>query len=139
MVEFAFVGVVFIILVTGLITFGLLLSFKQNLTQAAAEGARAGAVAQSGNAVSAADTATNNAVDSFGQQCDSGALSCDPVPHDCDQEPDSGISDTAGVPQCITVEVSYDYSANPLFPVFPILGNAYPDTISASSTAEMNP
>ena len=48
MVEFAFVGLLFVLFLTGIISFGLILSFKQNLTQAAAEGARAGATAPTG-------------------------------------------------------------------------------------------
>lgn len=133
MIEFAFVGVLLILLLTGIITFGLLLSFKQNLTQAAAEGARAGAVAQSGNSVTAAQTATAAAVDSFDQACSPGGpLTCTPTTAPCDALVPSG-------PQCITVEVTYDYDADPIFPEFPILSGLYPDSISASSTAEVNP
>lgn len=42
MVEFAFVGVLLVVLLFGIINMGVLLSFKQNLTQAASESARAG-------------------------------------------------------------------------------------------------
>src|SRR5690606_10438584 len=41
MVEFAFVGVLLVVLLFGIINMGVLLSFKQNLTQSASESARA--------------------------------------------------------------------------------------------------
>lgn len=130
MVEFAFVGLLFVLLLTGLITFGLILSFKQNLTQAAAEGARAGAVATSSPAT-AAQTATDAAVDAYDEQCGSGALTCTFDVDDCD-----GV---AGGPECITVTLEYDYAADPLIPPFPILSGMYPDVIRSASTAEVNP
>ena len=43
--EFAIVGVLLLTLVFGIITFGGMLSFRQDVTRAAAEGARGGAVA----------------------------------------------------------------------------------------------
>lgn len=131
MVEFALVGLLFVLLLTGLITFGLILSFKQNLTQAAAEGARAGAVAASGTAQTAAENATNSAVDEFDQECNMGALTCviDP-PAPCVGDP---------VKDCITVRLEYDYDADPIIPPFPILSGLYPSTIAAGSTAEVNP
>jgi len=46
MVEFAFVGVLLVVLLFGIINMGVLLSFKQNLTQAASESARAGIAVQ---------------------------------------------------------------------------------------------
>lgn len=130
MVEFAFVGLLFVLLLTGLITFGLILSFKQNLTQAAAEGARAGAVATL-NPESAARTAADAAVDAYDEECDQGALTCTITVADCDG--------AAGGPDCITVELAYDYAADPLIPRFPILSGMYPDTIRSASTAEVNP
>lgn len=130
MVEFAFVGLLFVLLLTGLITFGLILSFKQNLTQAAAEGARAGAVAAA-NPAGAAQTATDAAVDAYDEQCGMGALTCNFTVADCDGN--------AGGPECITVELEYDYDADPLIPPFPILSGMYPNTIRSASTAEVNP
>ena len=44
MVEFAFVGVLLVVLLFGIINMGVLLSFKQNLTQAASESARSGSL-----------------------------------------------------------------------------------------------
>lgn len=140
MVEFAFVGVLLVLLLTGLISFGLILSFKQNLTQAAAEGARAGAVAPAGQSAAHATTATENAVASFDRDCTnpSDGLTCvPPLLTDCGETVDDGNDDPA-VPNCITVRLEYDYDNNPLLPKFPILANLYPKTMSASSTAQVN-
>ena len=49
MVEFAFIMVLLLTIVFGIINFGLILSFKQDVTRAAAEGARAAAVAFPGS------------------------------------------------------------------------------------------
>ncbi|HSP28344.1 MAG TPA: TadE/TadG family type IV pilus assembly protein [Ilumatobacteraceae bacterium] len=140
MVEFAFVGVLLVLLLTGLISFGLILSFKQNLTQAAAEGARAGAVAPAGESAAHATAATENAVASFDRDCvdASDGLTCvPPLVTDCGETIDDGNDDPA-VPNCITVRLEYDYDNNPLLPKFPILANMYPKTMSASSTAQVN-
>lgn len=137
MVEFAFVGVLLVLLLTGLISFGLILSFKQNLTQATAEGARAGAVAPTGDAATRAQTATQQAVDSFDKQCGVDGLTCSFVEEDCGEDPADGTDDPA-VENCITVALTYNYDDFPLLPKFPILAAMYPDTMSASSTAEVN-
>lgn len=65
MVEFAFVGVLLVVLLFGIINMGVLLSFKQNLTQAASESARAGiAVALD----TTNDTPANTAVEPFSDE-----------------------------------------------------------------------
>ncbi len=138
MVEFAFVGVLLVLLLTGLISFGLILSFKQNLTQAAAEGARAGATALSADVLTEAESATAQAVASFDQTCNVDGLTCTWQVGDCGEPLPDAVDDPA-VDDCITVEVTYDYDAFPLLPEFPILAAMYPDTLSASSTAETNP
>ncbi len=141
MVEFAFVGLIFVLFLTGIISFGLILSFKQNMTQAAAEGARAGAVAPAGTSVVKATTATEQSVDSFSKSCqdmpNNDGLTCVPTLHDCGFDPAIGSVDPA-VPDCMTVVLTYDYDANPLIPKFPILAALYPKQISSSSTAEVN-
>src|SRR5690349_23552436 len=66
LVEMAFVIVPLCMLLFGIIVYGYLMSFRQNMTQAAAEGARAGAVASSGQASTKANEATNDALQSSG-------------------------------------------------------------------------
>src|SRR3954465_14655755 len=91
LVEFAFVSILLSMLVFGIITFGLLLSFKQDLTRAAAEGARAAAVAFPGSTASTqATSATQEAVQSFHKICGSGGMTCAIALHDCsDPVPDT--------------------------------------------------
>src|SRR5688500_6301269 len=79
LVEFALMAVLLFTLIFGIISFGLLLSFKQDMTRAAAEGARAGAVAvavppqtRAQAAQAAAETATREAVEEFGGSFDNG-------------------------------------------------------------------
>jgi len=120
-VEFAIASVVLLMLLFGIITYGYVMSFKQDLTQAAAEGARAGAV---GSNVTDAITRSTNA---FKQQCSvTGPLTCTTTTAAC------------GSHSCITVAVSYDWKNHPLLPRFPGLGILVPDNLTATSVAEVN-
>jgi hypothetical protein len=150
MVEFAFVSVLLVLLVLGVVNFGLILSFKQDVTRAASEGARVGAVEQPpavGPVVATDDRrhkatvdGTEDAVDSFGQECGVDGMECEVTVHDCSAVPvpgdvtywDNGIDD------CVTVELTYLYDEFPLLARPPLLGSALPDTISAKSVARLN-
>lgn len=152
MIEFAFVGVLLVVFALGIINFGLILSFKQDLTRAAAEGARVGAVAQPPTitpATAAADprhsatvAATEDAVDSFGKTCVGNAdgLTCDVIIHDCAQPPIAGSTAywNNGDDDCVTVELIYDYNAAPLLAQPPILAGALPDELKSKSVARLN-
>jgi Flp pilus assembly protein TadG len=127
LVEFAIASVVLLVLLFGIISYGYVLSFKQGLTQAAAEGARAGAV---GGDVAAAVT---RSVGAFDRTCNTGGLTCKsdtaawpPVPYAC------------GTRSCITVEVSYDWKNYPLLPRFPGLGLLLPDTLKSKSVTQVS-
>jgi Flp pilus assembly protein TadG len=126
-VEFAIASVVLLTLLFGIITYGYVLSFKQGLTQAAAEGARAGAV---GSDVSAA---VARSVGAYNKTCNSGGLTCKsntsawpPTSYAC------------GTHSCITVQLSYDWKNYPLLPKFPGLGLLLPDNLTATSVVEVN-
>lgn len=150
MVEFAFVSLLLVLFVTGIINFGLILSFKQDVTRAAAEGARAGAVAlppaappsvqTSDSRHIAATTATNEAVDSFGKTCGSGGMTCEVILHDCNQVPVVGSVAYYSTPEndCVTVELTYDYDGFPLLAEPPVISGLLPDTISATSVSRLN-
>jgi Flp pilus assembly protein TadG len=130
LVEMAFVIVLLSLVLFGIVTFGYLLSFKQNLTQAATEAARAGAVATGSVAVreDAAHAAADQALSSFGQQCGVGGMHCIFTADVSCPEAASGF--------CVSVRLQYDYASYPLLPVMPLLGSAIPDTITASASAE---
>ena len=150
MVEFAFVSVLLVLLVLGIVNFGLILSFKQDVTRAASEGARVGAVAQppaNAPATATADTrhaaalaGTEDAVDSFDQECGVDGMACEVIVHDCSVPPVAGSVTywDNGVDDCVTVEIAFDYEAFPLLARPPLLGAALPDTISARSVARLN-
>ena len=129
-VEFAIASVLLLVLLFGIIEFGYVLSFKQGLTQAAAEGARVGAVGSDSTAIAAA---VNKAVGAFNQTCNTGGLSC---------KNDAGVwppTPTAcGTYTCITIEVSYDWKNHPLLPKFPGLGLILPDTLKSTSVARVS-
>ena len=75
-VEFAIASVILLTLLFGIVSYGYALSFKQGLTQAAAEGARAAAVAASGQAALKAADAVKPAVGAFNKTCGTAGLSC---------------------------------------------------------------
>ena len=130
MVEMAFVGVLLVFLLFGIVVFGYLMSFRQNMTQAAVEAARAGAVAPVGTAQTTAQNAATQAVRAFNQTCGSGGMTCNiPVPAPC-------VNNTSAT--CITVTLTFDYADHPLLPDIPIVSQFIPDTIETKSVAEIN-
>ncbi|HEX4867840.1 MAG TPA: TadE family protein [Acidimicrobiales bacterium] len=139
LVEFALVAVLLATLIFGIINFGLLLSFKQDMTRAAAEGARQGAVAYpEADALTDARAATATAVQGFDRTCGAGGLTCNVNMHDCDQPiPDPGW-DTSPDPDCVTVELVYDYDHYPLLAKLPMIEPFLPDWVRAKSVARVN-
>jgi Flp pilus assembly protein TadG len=120
-VEFAIASVVLLMLLFGIITYGYVLSFKSDLTQAAAEGARAGAVG------SDVPSAINRSANAFKQTCSpTGPLTCTTTTAAC------------GSHSCVTVALSYDWKNHPLLPRFPGLSILVPDNLTATSVAEVN-
>lgn len=150
MVEFAFVAVLLVMLVFGIITFGLLLSFKQDVTRAAAEGARVGAVSEpptSKPATAEADPrhtatlqATKDAVSSFDKTCGVDGMGCNVTVHNCRNvaEADPATYWQDGNDDCVTVELVYDYNAFPLILEPPVISAVLPNQISSKSVARLN-
>ncbi len=139
LVEFAMVLVPLSLMVFGIIVYGYLMSFRQNMTAAAAEGARAGAVVPADGpnvyttAISRATQATNKALGSFGQSCDGAKMTCDIHVNS------AGTGDclNSSVP-CITVKVTYHYSSYKLLPDIPLVSAALPNDFVSSSSAQLN-
>jgi Flp pilus assembly protein TadG len=129
----AFVGVLLVLLLMGIMAFGYLMSFRQNMVQAATEGARAGAVAAADPAnqiaIDDAKKAAKDAVSGFGKECDTGGLTCVVTVDWCSN---------ATTVRCVTVHLTYDYENHPLLPDIPVIGGALPDTIEARAVAEVN-
>jgi Flp pilus assembly protein TadG len=128
LVEFAIASTILLVLLFGIISYGYVLSFKQGLTQAAAEGARRAAVGDSSTAVS---DAVGKAVGAFKQTCGSGGLTCTY----------SKLAADTGCTSndiCMRVRVSYDWKNYPLLPRFPGLGLLLPDTLTSTSITRLN-
>ena len=130
MLEFALVIPIFIFVLYGLIAFGMMLSAKQTVTNAAAEGARAAVGATAGNQVQAAHDRVAQAMkDSLGQYNvdDPGSFS-------------ATVGGCQGAPahQCITVTVTYPYSSKPLVPPAPGLGLVTPDKLSSTAVVQVS-
>lgn len=157
--ELALVSILLLTIVFGIINFGLILSFKQDMTRAAAEGARAGAVAYRSTTYGtndprrlAAQQATEQAVAGFNKTCQVGGLNCVVSVHDCDDP----VPDTNGYhesdptankqpgntrnaqPDCVTVELIYDYANHPLLVPVPLIASFLPNEVRAKSVARLN-
>jgi Flp pilus assembly protein TadG len=139
MLEFALVIPIFVFVLYGLIAYGIALSAKQTITHSAAEGARAavGAVPNPGETQDQAEVRV--ARDRVAKDVH-GSLSGN------DQYVDTSATAvgycnaplTTG-PKCITVKVTYPYSAHPLVPQAPGLGLVMPDTLSSTAVVEVQP
>jgi len=122
-VEFALVLPLLLLFLFGIITYGYMFSVRQALTQAAAEGARAAAVAQTGESSTDAVDAVNSALGGLNMRCGAAGLVCTPVEETCDGEP------------CMRITVDYAYAdhAPVQFPMIPL-----PAALSFTSSARVN-
>jgi hypothetical protein len=138
-VEFALIVPLLCYLLFAIIAYGYMLSFRQGLSQAAAEGARDAAVAPPGRDDALRETdalaSLNESLDSYGVTCDGTNLirsssdvgSCEVSIGTC---PESGD-------RCVTVTVDYGYSEHAIVPV-PGLGIVLPNHLSYTSVAEVS-
>lgn len=119
--EFALILPILVMLVFGVIAFGYMLSFRQALSQAAAEGGRAAAVRPAGTAdadrVTAARAAINDALDAYGVECTSGGglTHSGGASGTCVIAIGACTTGPAGA-ECAKVTLDYPYSGNPLIP-----------------------
>lgn len=140
-VEFALVAPLLILLVMGIISYGYMLSFRQALSQGAAEGARASAVSPFPTAADRQQeglNALNEALGSYGVSCDGYAAgsslrkdgvdvgSCSVTIGSCANEPTK---------DCVTTSLSFLYEDNPLTPSFPGVGLVLPEDLRYDAVA----
>ena len=143
LVEFALIAVLLLTLLFGIINFGLILSFRQDVTRAAAEGARGGAVAVPADAAdvataqAAALAATQEAMKEVGGRFD--AIGCDGAGTN-GMTCTAVIANCTGQPgfKCVTVKLSYDYDEEPIYGDLPLMSAFLPDKIEATSVARIN-
>ncbi len=138
-VEFALIVPLLCYVLFAIIAYGYMLSFRQGLSQAAAEGARDAAVAPPGrtDALRESDALAtlNESLGSYDVTCDGTNLTrnstdvgnCDVTIATC---PESGD-------RCVTVTVDYNYADHAIVPV-PGLGIVLPDHLSYTSVAEVS-
>jgi Flp pilus assembly protein TadG len=122
-VEFALVMPLLMLLLFGIISYGYMLSFRQAISQAAAEGARAAAVASpatidTDRAVDAR-AAVTDALGAYGVTCGGSGLG----PGNLTREGVSGPVGSCDVSRttcdgeaCFEVTISYNYGDHPLIP-----------------------
>jgi Flp pilus assembly protein TadG len=133
MLEFALVIPIFVFVLYGLIAFGLMLSAKQTVTNAAAEGARSavGAAGNSAAQIAAAQAKVDSAMKSYSGYDVHNPKDFNAAVAPCDPNNQSG-------PSCITVKVTYPYSDHPLVPPAPGLGLLMPDTLSSTAVVQVS-
>ena len=140
-IEFALVAPLLILLVMGVISYGYMLSFRQTLSQGAAEGSRAAAVSPFPAAADRQQEgleALNEALRSYGVTCDGYALgshlrkdegnvgTCSVTIGSCPNDPTK---------DCVTTAIDYAYGAHPLTPNFPGVHLVLPEQLSYDSVA----
>lgn len=136
-VEFALVVPVILLLLFGIIDYGFMLSFRQSISQAAAEGARAAAVTPSGGSYTTnAANAVSQAI-GYGVTCTlpGGALTkSSATVGSCSATTAACTYNTSKT--CITVSVTYNYTQAPIFPNLP--GIPMPSTMTYTAVSEVN-
>jgi Flp pilus assembly protein TadG len=134
-VEFVIVLPFFLFLTFALISFGGLFTFRQTLSQAATEGARAAVIAptystfavRSARAVTAINEAFAGELGG-GVTCGSGGLTCT-IP--------STPTSCGSSAECISVTLTYDYAHNPRIPVPQFLTFTLPNTVTYTASARI--
>lgn len=116
----------------GIIAFSVTLSFKQSMTQASNEAARAAAVAPRDVAVERARAAADRVASGWDAACDDGSgLTCSFVIAPCSN---GGTELT----ECMTVELRYDLEGRPRVPSVPVVSEALPDELVSIVVVEVN-
>ena len=123
--EFALVVGLFVMILYGLIYFGMALATKQRVTNAAAEGARSAV-----GAASAADaqTAAQNRVEAL-LGVPNGRYVVTPVAAPC-------VAAVTNGPQCITVTISWDWENHPSVPAAPGLRISPVDALGSTAVVQ---
>ena len=117
--EFSLVVILFVSFLYALIAFGVILAKKQEITNAAADGARA--AVGSSDPTNAARLRVRDALG-------------DPASRYTDNYVTGSC--TGGSGSCITVTIDWNYGANPVVPNPPLFGKVAPDTLSAKAVVQ---
>jgi Flp pilus assembly protein TadG len=135
-VEFALVVPFLLLIIFGIIAFGMMLSFRQTMSQAATEGARAGALSSGASSTARGTDAKNAASSALGALKVGGvALACGSSNVTCTYAEAPCSNDTTHT--CSTLTVSYPYRAHPMLSL-PFVNLVMPSTLSYAATAREN-
>ena len=138
-VEFALLVVPLTLLVFGIIAFGVMLSFRQTLSQAATEGARAAAVQidetkRQGDAEAAVAEAMGAVIFGDGNMtCGSDGLTCTAGPY----TPEAGETACAAGAECYEVTVSFPYREEGPVQI-PLVNGLMPQTLEYSAVVRVS-
>lgn len=143
MVEFALVVPLFLALVFGVISYGYMLSFRQAVSQAAAEAARAVAVVPAtvvdpNVRVNKAANAVKDALGGYDIDCTGGKLIKNATQVGTCGPPVVGNCDGDTTRRCATVTVTHNYRDNPLMPSFPGFGFSLPEKLTYTAVIEVS-
>lgn len=134
-VEFALILPVFLMLVYAGIAFGVAMSARATLTEAAADGARAAIGGTSATYQSMAAGQAKTAIDASLPSADTAGAITISTPTPVTPCPHSGSSTST----CVTVAITYNYAAHPLIPNLPGMGVVMPSTMNVSYTVQVTP
>ena len=133
LVEFAFVAVLLMMFIYGIAAYGIMLSAKNSMTQAAAEGAR--------SALSVADlpsaTLNTRRIDQAKATVATRLASFGSKYQASDTTATIGNCSASDTTQCITVTITYPWSSRPMIPQAPGLGIILPDTLRSTAVVRL--
>jgi Flp pilus assembly protein TadG len=117
--EFSLVVLLFVSFLYALVAFGVILAKKQEITNAAADGARS--AVGSATPMATAQARVEQALGAPGTKYTATYL--------------TGAC-AGGGGNCITVTIDWNYAANPVVPNPPLFGKVTPDTLSAKAVVQ---
>jgi Flp pilus assembly protein TadG len=136
LVEFSLVALLFMFFIYAVAVFGILLSTKNSVTHAAAEGARAAlnvadlpAATLDARRITQATTTVGNSL--------TGSLGSKYNPSDVTASI-AGCDSPADTHKCITVRIVYPWSTRPIVPLAPGMGLATPNNVTATAVVRLS-
>jgi len=142
-VEFALIVPILVLLVFGIISYGYMLSFRQAVSQAAAEGARAAAISASSTSdaqrAAAARAAITDALGSYGVTCTGSGVGSSALTRSGEGNVGSCTVERTSCEgnSCFKVTIAYDYEDHPLLPSL-YTDVVLPDTLTYSTEVRVS-
>ena len=127
LIEMAVVVGLLAFLLFGIITIGVTLGFRQSMTQATNDAARAAAVAPGPVASERAEAAVNRSASAWGERCGEDGLHCEFPVERCAE----------GGGWCMTIELTYDLEEYPRIDSAALLGAVLPDQMTTRAVVEV--